>query len=347
MKVFLHGRDNVGWSVDSDRKYTEAFLRALGHTITSNFLRADVVHSVWWNLLLSHRVNPLRWKKIIAVITNELNTSRLEFITARRFVNLWIAPSQAIYEKLKLAGVDVKYQPFYADEKIFSGINKSKEEIARELGINYELFGNKLVISSFQRDSLGVDLNKPKRQKGADLLMNILSRLPKGKFILLLAGPRRHWIINQCRELDIPYWYYGEEPTFWYEDYTQEPKGLKDDIGLNTLDKSTMNKLYNLSDLNIVSSRWEGGPKAVLESAFTKTVILSTGVGFAPDFLHPWCIYETAEEAILKIREIIEGKDLSEIIESNYEKAYSATSYEPMLDRWKEIYEYFEDKYLL
>ena len=335
MRVFLFGRDKVGWSIDYDRKYAEIFLTDIGHTVTSNFLRADVVHSVWWDLLLSYRVYPLRWKKIIAVITHEINTKSPEFLTARRFVNLWIAPSQAMYKKLKLVGADVKYQPFYVDEKIFVRLNKSKEEIARELGINYELFRDKLVISSFQRDSLGVDLSKPKWQKGPDLLIDILSRLPKGKFILLLTGPRRHWIINQCRELHIPYCYCGEEP-----------EGLRDDIKLNTLDKQTMNKLYNLTDLYIVSSRSEGGPKAVLESAFTKTMILSTNVGLAPDFLNPWCIYGTVEEAIPKIREIMEGKDISRFLKSNYEKAYSIASHEPMRDRWREIYEYFEDTYL-
>jgi len=336
IRVFLFGRDKVGWSIDYDRKYTEAFLRELGYMVTSNFLRANVVHSVWWDLLLSYRAYPLRWKKIIAVITNEVNTSSPEFLKARRFVNLFIAPSQAMYENLKLAGVDVKYQAFYVDEKIFVKLNKSKEEIARELGVNYELLGNRLVIGSFQRDSLGVDLSKPKRQKGPDLLINILSRLPKDKFILLLAGPRRHWVINQCRELHIPYCYFGEEP-----------EGLKDDIRQNTLDKQTINKLYNLTDLYIVSSRSEGGPKAVLESAFAKTMILSTGVGLAPDFLHPWCIYRTVEEAIAKIREIVEGKDISQLMRSNYEKAYSIASYEPMLHRWREIYEYFQDAYLV
>ena len=102
MKVFLYGREKISWSIDYDRKHTEVFLKALGHSITSNFLTADVVHSVWWNLLLGLRAYPFRWKKIMAVITNELNTSRPEFIRAKRFVNLWIAPSQAIYEKLKL-----------------------------------------------------------------------------------------------------------------------------------------------------------------------------------------------------------------------------------------------------
>jgi len=336
MKVFLHGRDKIGWSIDHDRKYTEVFLRALGHIITSNFITADVIHSVWWNLLLSSRVYPLRWKKIIAFATNEIDINGPEFVKTQGFVNLWIAPSQMMSERLKLAGVEVKYQPFYADERTFHKVDKSKEELAQQLGINFDLLRDRLMISSFQRDSLGSDLSKPKWQKGPELLIDILSKLPKGKFILLLAGPRRHWIINQCRELHIPYWYHGEEP-----------KGLRDDIRQNTLDKQTINMLYNLTDLYVVSSRSEGGPKAVLESAFTKTMILSTGVGLAPDFLHPWCIYRTVEEAIPKIREIMEGKDISQFLKANYEKAYSIASYEPMLDRWREIYECFKDTYLV
>ncbi len=336
MRIFLFGRDKVGWSIDYDRKYTQAFLKELGYTMTSNFLRADVVHSVWWDLLLGYRAYPLRWKKIITVITHEISTTSPEFLKGRRFVNLWIAPSQAMYKKLKLVDADVKYQPFYVDERIFVRLNKSKQEIAQELGIDYELLRDKLVISSIQRDSLGVDLSKPKWQKGPDLLMNILSKLPKSQFILLLAGPRRHWVINQCQELHIPYRYYGEEP-----------QGLTDDIRWNTLDKPTINKLYNLTDLYLVSSRSEGGPKAVLESAFTKTMILSTGAGLAPDFLNPWCIYRTAEEAIQKIKEIIEGKDISQFLKSNYDKAYRVASYKPVLDRWREIYKYFEDTYFV
>ena len=166
MKVFLYGRDNVGWVMDAEWQYTKMFLRDIGHTVTSNFLTADVVHSVWWNTLLSYRVCPLRWKKIIAFATNEIDINGPEFLRAKRFVELWIAPSRTMYAKLKLAGVDVKYQPFYADEKIFDKVNKSREEIAQELGINYELLRDRLVIGSFQRDSLGADLSKPKWQKG-------------------------------------------------------------------------------------------------------------------------------------------------------------------------------------
>ena len=336
MRIFLFGRDKVGWALDAEWKSTKMFLTDIGHTVTSNFLTADVLHSVWWNSLLSPRVYPLRWKKIMAVASNEIDINDPQFVKAKGFVNLWVAPSQMMYERLKLAGVDVKYQPFYTDEKEFAKLRKSKEAIAQELGINYELLRDKLVIGSFQRDSLGGELNKPKWQKGPELLVHILSNLPRDKFVLLLAGPRRHWIINQCKELEIPYVYLGKEPDT-----------LEDDIKLNTLDKQTMNGLYNLIDLYIVSSRSEGGPKAVLESAFTKTLVLSTNVGLAPDFLHPWCIYATVEEVLQKIIEIMEGKDINEIVKFNYEKAYSIASYKPMLDRWKEIYDYFEDTHLI
>jgi len=335
MKVFLFGRDKVGWVLDTEYKHTEMFLRKLGYTTSSNFLTANVVHSVWWNALLSTKFYPLRWKKIIAFATNEIDVNGSEFLKAKRFVDLWIAPSNMMSQRLKQAGVDVKYQPFYADERTFHKVDKSKEEIAQELGISYGWIRDKLVIGSFQRDSLGADLSKPKWQKGPELLIDILSKLPKTKFILLLGGPRRHWIINQCRELSIPYFYYGEEP-----------KGLKDDIKLNTSDKQIMNKLYNLTDLYIVSSKSEGGPKAVLESAFTETMILSTNVGLAPDFLNPWCIYRTVEQAHQKIKEIMKGKNISGFVEFNYEKVYSVASYKPILDRWKEIYDYFNSVYI-
>lgn len=116
---------------------------------------------------------------------------------------------------------------------------------------------------------------------------------------------------------------------------------------LKTLDRQTMNKLYNLIDLYIVSSRNEGVPKAVLESVFTKTMLLSTDVGLAPDYLHQRCIYSTMEEATIKIRDIMKGKDISRLLKSNYDKVYSIASFKPMLNRWHEIYDYFKDTYLL
>ena len=50
--------------------------------------------------------------------------------------------------------------------------------------------------------------------------------------------------------------------------------------------------MYNCLDLYIVSSRYEGGPQAIFECALTKTPIISTNVGVAPEVLSPTSIYD-------------------------------------------------------
>ena len=56
-------------------------------------------------------------------------------------------------------------------------------------------------------------------------------------------------------------------------------------------DISKLNELYNILDLYIVTSRLEGGPQAILECAVSKTPIISTNVGVAPEILSPKSIF--------------------------------------------------------
>ena len=56
-------------------------------------------------------------------------------------------------------------------------------------------------------------------------------------------------------------------------------------------DSKTINDLYNILDLYIVSSRIEGGPQAIMEAAYTKTPIVSTDVGVASEILSPESIF--------------------------------------------------------
>ena len=53
-----------------------------------------------------------------------------------------------------------------------------------------------------------------------------------------------------------------------------------------------VNKLYNILDLYLVTSRIEGGPQAILECALTKTPILSTDVGVASEILDRKSIFK-------------------------------------------------------
>ena len=95
--------------------------------------------------------------------------------------------------------------PFFVDKSLFYQLNKPKEEICKILNIDYNLLKDKIVISSFQRDSSQNNLNSPRPQKNPDLLIKILKNIKKEKYILLLAGPRRHYVIKKCEENNIPY----------------------------------------------------------------------------------------------------------------------------------------------
>ena len=55
----------------------------------------------------------------------------------------------------------------------------------------------------------------------------------------------------------------------------------------------TLNELYNILDMYIVSSRTEGGPQAIVESATTKTPIISTDVGVASQILNPESLFDS------------------------------------------------------
>ena len=281
MRIYLHGRDNIGWSIDSDRRHAGMFIKDLGHTITGNPFIARLVHSVWWNQLLSGRDVLLRFNKnIITTATNNIDPSNEEYKKAKKWVNAWVAPSRRQLERLWNDGVKAFYQPFYVNERIFRKLDLTRQEIAASLGINFDTIRDRFLIGSFQRDTLGSDLKSPKWQKGPELLVEILSALAdREKILLLLAGPRRHYVISECESRGIPYLFCGHKP---------EPG--KDDIAVNTLGEKEMALLYNLIDCYVVTSKSEGGPKAVIESSFCKTLLFSTDVGLAPDFLDARCI---------------------------------------------------------
>jgi glycosyltransferase involved in cell wall biosynthesis len=341
MKVYIHGRDAHGSSIDYDRRHVEQFLGKIGHTITHNILRAEVVHSVWWNQLLTRGYYLLRFKRrIIATATNTIDPDNKDYLKARKWVNLWIAPSKRQLEALKNDGVRAVYQPFYVDEKIFRKLGKTREEIALALGIDFELIRDKFLIGSFQRDTLGADLRSPKWQKNPELLLEILSLLSdKDKWLLVIAGPRRHFILRECEKRRIPYYFYG-----------QNPLDGADDLSINTIGADKVALLYNLIDCYLVTSKSEGGPKAVLEASFSKIPIFSTRVGLAPDILDKRCIHTDVHEIVGLLSQLIrrENQDyFNELTANNFDNAYAICSYEVTKDRWKQIYESLQDPHTL
>ncbi|HCD36243.1 MAG TPA: glycosyl transferase family 1 [Chlorobium sp.] len=135
-----------------------------------------------------------------------------------------------------------------------------KVEVRKLLGIPRDAF----VIGSFQKDGNGWGEGlEPKLVKGPDIFLQTLEILKADipALHVLLTGPARGYVIAGLERLSIPYTHR------LLDDYT--------DIG----------RYYHALDAYIISSRDEGGPKAVLESMASGVPLISTKVGQATDLI--------------------------------------------------------------
>ena len=151
--------------------------------------------------------------------------------------------------------------PISIDIKKFNFFSLKKKIRLRKL-FN---ISEKFVIGSFQKDGKGWGIGKkPKYIKGPDIFIKIVKLLDtklKKKIHVILTGPARGYIINNLKKLNISFSHYS------VKNYNE------------------MQKYYALLDAYIVSSRDEGGPRAILESMATGTLIYSTKVGQANELI--------------------------------------------------------------
>lgn len=128
----------------------------------------------------------------------------------------------------------------------------------------YDIPRSATVIGSFQKDGVGWGEGlEPKLIKGPDTFiqaMSILkSRLPN--LMVLLSGPARGYVKTGLEKHGIPYRHFNL-PCYA-------------DIG----------ELFQTLDLYMITSRQEGGPKAVLESMASGVPLVTTRVGQAMDLV--------------------------------------------------------------
>ena len=133
----------------------------------------------------------------------------------------------------------------------------SKEKIRKKLGIP----DSAICIGSFQKDGEGWgEGNSPKFVKGPDIFCEVVKRLKeKYPIFVLLSGPARGYVKKRLAYLRIPFRH------VYFRNYL--------DIA----------RIYRALDLYIVSSRAEGGPKALLESFASGVPLVSTDVGMVHD----------------------------------------------------------------
>lgn len=194
--------------------------------------------------------------------------------TLKQLTSVWHFPSQKnlLESRSHIRGTTI-HLPYWIDTAYFFPLAPS---VRGQLRKKYDVPFDKMVFGSFQRDT-EADLQQPKLEKGPDVLCDILTKLDRKNIFVVLAGTRRHYVEKRLTEAAIPFKNVGRVP------FTE------------------LNNLYNMIDYYLVTSRYEGGPQAILEAMATRTKIYSTVVGIAEETLSPLVLFTNAAAAHQKL----------------------------------------------
>jgi len=191
----------------------------------------------------------------------------------------------------------------------------NKTETRNQLGIPQSA----VVIGSFQKDGNGWEEGlEPKLVKGPDVFLKTLEILKADvpNLHVLLTGPARGYVKKGLERLSIPFTHR------LLDDYT--------DIG----------KYFHALDGYIVSSRDEGGPKAILEAMASGVPLISTKVGQAPDLVNHGqngflANIEDAEALAHWTQKVLNDNALRKTVIQNGLQTAEKNDYGNQLDLWK------------
>jgi glycosyltransferase involved in cell wall biosynthesis len=151
--------------------------------------------------------------------------------------------------------------PISIDVNKFSNIlSLDKKFLRKKIGIPESSF----VIGSFQKDGSGWNEGfDSKMIKGPDIFINVLKKLKSNikEIFVLLTGPSRGYLKKELDNINIPYKHYV----------------------LDNYDE--IYKFYKILDLYLITSREEGGPRALFESMICSIPCVTTNVGMAIDLV--------------------------------------------------------------
>ena len=269
MKVYLT-KINESWIVD---KIRSEFYLSNPELTTDKLKDADIVWVIAPWLANKLKTKKFKNKKVLCSVyhLDETQSSKEDIKNFKKFdqyVDLYHTISlKSKFQIEKYTNKPVIQIPLWVNSNDFYPIENKKE-----LREKYELDNNDYLVGSFQRDSLGSDLTKPKLIKGPDIFLEIVKNISyqNENLKVILAGKRRDYVIKNLLDLEIDFKYFEMATT------------------------ETLNELYNILDIYIVSSRVEGGPQAIVESAITKTPIVSTDVGVASQVLSTKSLFDSS-----------------------------------------------------
>lgn len=324
--------ESANWVIKCDGKYITKNLNKLNPirarlTTTYRGIRNQIIHFGSVNTFLRengfrkpHNSNKivLTWFHIVPEDKRNKNIIEaqgyLNFIhtscniTKNNLVNMGVEPEKIIVIPL---GVDLSlFKPASVEEK-----QKMKEILGIPL--------DKVIIGSFQKDGAGWDEGlEPKLIKGPDIFVKVVEQLAeKYPLYVLLIGPARGYVKNELRKRNIPFKSIGYLKNF-----------------------SDVAKYYHALDLYLITSRIEGGPKAILEAWASGVPIVSTKVGMVEDISNNYYNItlvktENIRQFIESSKQIIEDKNLRRKLIKNGLKTVQDYDWSKITERYyKEIY---------
>jgi glycosyltransferase involved in cell wall biosynthesis len=182
------------------------------------------------------------------------------------------------------------------------------------------------VVGSFQKDGVGWGEGlEPKLIKGPDVLLAVAERLAEQvpELHLLLTGPARGYVRAGLERLGIPYRH------------------------LLLPDVDAVADVYPAIDVCLVTSRDEGGPRAVLEAMAMRIPLVTTCVGQAADLVrhgeNGWMVEPEDVDGLLGWTHYVAGAsegELAAVLDAGTAVAHD-NSYEALRPRWRALLDGF------
>lgn len=261
--------DSAGWASDQSAREMDFIYKALGHqSISSNLglLRSDsILHFVSPDIAIRNqfliryskavkimdffhglpsddRKFEKRWVKLVPLL-GSLDAIRVTHDTTLHFFQ-----SEGLTNVIKIL--------IPIDTDLYSGNSIETRGGARsKLGIASDT----KLIGSFQKDGEGWENGySPKLEKGPDIFVDSVREIQTEFAVhILLTGPARGFISKKLSEAGVPF------------------------TSLGVLEPKQIREAYSGLDLYLISSRVEGGPRAILESLASGVPVVTTNVGQA------------------------------------------------------------------
>lgn len=196
---------------------------------------------------------------------------------------------------------------------------ESKIKARQEYGVPVDA----MVVGSFQKDGDGWGEGmSPKLIKGPDIFLKVVEMVKRNvpELFVLLSGPARGYMKRGLDQIGIPY------KHVYLENYQ--------DIG----------KMYHALDAYLVSSREEGGPKAVLESMATGIPLVTTRVGQSMDLVehekNGWILESTNIEGLAHyLTYVLDNRRSIGSVLAKARSVAEANTYTSQSPAWKDFME--------